>query len=88
MTANATRSQLPLCASCRSTWIYHRVSNQMWKCRTCQEVFHEPVTEMTAKRSKGSGNIAPPTYRAQLARERLAASAKCDGAAKFNPSGE
>lgn len=45
--------------------------------------------KLAANKSSGSGNIAPPTYRAQLARERLAQSAAaCTGAAKFNPAGE
>lgn len=92
MATNGSRkvppSNSPRCVSCRSKYIYERLRDGLWKCRTCDELFKMPITLEVGLKQNGSGIIAPLSYRAQLARERLAASAKCDGAAKFNPRGE
>lgn len=60
--------ELPRCASCRSTWIYHRVSDGLWKCRSCEGTFKSPLTAETMSRANGSGVVAPMTYRSMLAR--------------------
>lgn len=63
--------QAPRCASCRSRYIYERLGDGLWKCRTCGELFKVPVTEATITRAAGSGIIAPRSYRSQIAFEGM-----------------
>lgn len=89
MTGLRLPRDLPLCESCRSTWIYARPSDGLWKCRSCEHTFRTPLYAADIKRTNGSGQIAALSYRAQLARDALARGApECIVVAKFNPRGE
>ena len=60
------------CPSCKSGYIRHPY--KIWVCKTCGHNFAEPLplNGKESSRSAGSGQIAPRTYRMQLALETLA----------------
>lgn len=74
------------CPSCESGRLRQR-GKAPWECRDCGHRFDMPRAEklnaVPAVKRGGSGVIAGLTYRAQLARERLANSANVITEAKY-----
>ena len=60
----------PVCSSCHSNWIYERKGNG-FSCRMCGHFMNQPAILEPKVKTKGSGVVAPLSYRQQIAREML-----------------
>ena len=63
------RAGRPVCPMCGSVDIRQRVAH--WRCECCMALFARPKQPGEQRTKSGSGQVAPLSYRHQLARQIL-----------------